>query len=270
MATSHSTGRSLSNCRTEQRVSAEKAFEGVIMFNTAQTSSRTHAGEVTVQNVGLSYQKDKEAAVKDVSFKIGKGEFVFLVGPSGSGKSSLMRLLLKETAPTSGNISVSGVDLKKLPGRRVHEHRQRVGAVFQDFRLLPNKSAKDNIAFALQVLGKEKGVDELVAQALNIVGLSGKEDRLPGELSGGEQQRVAVARALVNHPEVILADEPTGNLDPHTGEGIMRLLETVAETGTTVIVATHDAGMVSSMQKRVLEMRDGLLVRDEKEGKYHL
>jgi cell division transport system ATP-binding protein len=204
-----------------------------------------------------------------VSLEIEKGDFVFLVGASGSGKSSLMRLMLREDIPTSGSVHVMGENLVAIPSRRIPFFRRKLGVVFQDFRLLPSKTVAQNVAFSLEVIGKSQGfIQEAVPDVLAMVGLEGKADRLPGELSGGEQQRVALARAIVNKPAVLLADEPTGNLDPATSEGIMALLERINLAGTTVVMATHDRGIVDRLQKRVVEMRDGEIFRDQKSAGY--
>jgi cell division transport system ATP-binding protein len=198
-----------------------------------------------------------------------KGEFVFLIGPSGSGKSTFLRLLLREDVPTKGDIYVSDMNVAKLPRRRVPKLRQRIGCVFQDFRLLPNKTVGENVAFALEVIGKSRNtVSKVVPEVLDLVGLTGKADRMPHELSGGEQQRVAIARAFVNRPQVLLADEPTGNLDPDTSQDIMLLLERINRTGTTVLMATHDHSIVDSMRRRVVELDLGTVVRDDARGVY--
>jgi cell division transport system ATP-binding protein len=198
-----------------------------------------------------------------------KGEFVFLVGASGSGKSSFLRLVLKEEKPSKGKIHVLGQELNTLASRKVPYFRRNLGVVFQDFRLLPNKTVFDNVAFALQVIGKSKGfIQEAVPDVLKMVGLAGKQGRFPHELSGGEQQRVAMARAVVNKPAILLADEPTGNLDPNTSAGIMTLLSAINANGTTVIMATHDVGIVDQMQRRVIELVSGQVVRDERGGGY--
>jgi cell division transport system ATP-binding protein len=198
-----------------------------------------------------------------------KGEFVFLIGPSGSGKSTFLRLLLREDVPTKGDIYVSDMNVAKIPRRRVPKLRQRIGCVFQDFRLLPNKTVGENVAFALEVIGKSRNtVSKVVPEVLDLVGLTGKADRMPHELSGGEQQRVAIARAFVNRPQVLLADEPTGNLDPDTSQDIMLLLERINRTGTTVLMATHDHSIVDSMRRRVVELDLGTVVRDDARGVY--
>jgi cell division transport system ATP-binding protein len=204
-----------------------------------------------------------------VSVDVDKGEFVFLIGPSGSGKSTFMRLLLKEESPTSGDIHIGDFHVNKLSARRVPKLRQSMGVVFQDFRLLQKKTVSENVAFALEVIGKPRAmISRTVPEVLEMVGLSGKADRLPTELSGGEQQRVAIARAFVNRPLVLLCDEPTGNLDPETSQDIMLLLERINRTGTTVVMATHDHHIVDSMRRRVVELDLGRVVRDEARGVY--
>lgn len=224
---------------------------------------------ISVKDVSKFYKASTRPALDKVSVEIDKGEFVFLIGPSGSGKSTFMQLLLKEETPTSGDIHVADFHVNKLSGRRVPKLRQSVGYVFQDFRLLPNKTVSQNVAFALEVIGKSRSVIErTVPEVLELVGLSGKADRMPNELSGGEQQRVAIARAFVNRPLVLLADEPTGNLDPDTSADIMLLLERINRTGTTVLMATHDHHIVDSMRRRVVELDLGRVVRDEARGVY--
>jgi cell division transport system ATP-binding protein len=224
---------------------------------------------IRIENVTKQYKGTSRPALKNVSLEIEKGDFVFLVGASGSGKSSLMRLMLREDIPTSGSVHVMGENLVAIPSRRIPFFRRKLGVVFQDFRLLPSKTVAQNVAFSLEVIGKSQGfIQEAVPDVLAMVGLEGKADRLPGELSGGEQQRVALARAIVNKPAVLLADEPTGNLDPATSEGIMALLERINLAGTTVVMATHDRGIVDRLQKRVVEMRDGEIFRDQKSAGY--
>jgi cell division transport system ATP-binding protein len=222
-----------------------------------------------MRNVTKSYKTSTRPALDNVTVDVDKGEFVFIIGPSGSGKSTLMRLLIKEEAPTSGEIQVADFQVDRLPGRRVPKLRQRMGCVFQDFRLLQQKTVQENVAFALEVIGKRRQfIDRKVPEALDMVGLGGKADRLPSELSGGEQQRVAIARAFVNRPLVLLADEPTGNLDPDTSGDIMLLLERINRTGTTVVMATHDNHIVDAMRRRVVELDRGRLVRDDATGVY--
>ncbi len=208
-------------------------------------------------------------AVRDVTLEIQKGEFVFLVGPSGSGKSTLIRLMLRQEPVTRGRIWVAGKDITRLPNWKVPYLRRSVGTVFQDFKLLPNKTVRENVAFALEVLGRPRGViGPQVEQVLELVGLSDKADRYPRQLSGGEQQRVSVARAFVNRPPILLADEPTGNLDPATSVGIMRLLDRINRTGTTVVMATHDHAIVDAMQRRVVALEQGRMIRDQRAGRY--
>jgi cell division transport system ATP-binding protein len=224
---------------------------------------------IRFDNVTKLYPNQNNAALHDLTLEVEKGEFVFLVGPSGSGKSTFLRLVLKEERPTSGQIRVAGKDLHRLSNWKVPQLRRRIGTVFQDFRLLPNKTVFENIAFALQVIGKSRRqIHRDVPAVIELVGLGGKEDRLPDQLSGGEQQRVAVARAFVNRPLILLADEPTGNLDPATSVGIMKLLDRINRTGTTVVMATHDQSIVDQMRKRVIELDQGHLVRDQSRGVY--
>ena len=212
---------------------------------------------IRFDNVTKVY-KNGTVAVRNVSLDIQKGEFVFLVGPSGSGKTTCIRMLLREELPDRGRIWVAGREIIHMPKWRVPYLRRNVGCVFQDFRLLPNKTVFQNVAFALEVIGRPKNVVETqVPQVLELVGLAKKRDNLPSELSGGEQQRVAVARAFVNRPLILLADEPTGNLDPATSQGIMRLLDRINRTGTTVVIATHDAALVDWMRRRVVELDQG-------------
>ncbi|MBA2313606.1 MAG: cell division ATP-binding protein FtsE [Actinobacteria bacterium] len=218
--------------------------------------------------VEKSYKGDI-CALRDISINIEKSEFVFIVGPSGSGKSTFMKLLTKEEEPTEGDIYVAGKNLASLPRWRVPYLRRNVGCIFQDFKLLPNKTVFENVAFALEVIGRPKAlVQRQVPQILELVGLGEKLDRFPDELSGGEQQRVSIARAFVNRPLILVADEPTGNLDPVTSVGIMRLLDRINRTGTTVVMATHDHAIVDSMRRRVIELDSGHVVRDQSRGIY--
>lgn len=219
---------------------------------------------ISVSNVTKQYKGSPRPALNNVSLEIEKGDFVFLVGESGSGKSSLMRLMLREDVATTGSVFVLGENLNGISSRRIPHFRRKLGVVFQDFRLLPNKTVAQNVAFSLEVIGKSQGfIQEAVADVLRLVGLDEKADRLPSQLSGGEQQRVALARAIVNKPAILLADEPTGNLDPATSEGIMALIERINLAGTTVVMATHDRGIVDRLQKRVVELRDGEIIRDQ-------
>ncbi|MCT1996662.1 cell division ATP-binding protein FtsE [Brachybacterium muris] len=224
---------------------------------------------IRFDDVTKTYIRGQNPAVENLDIEFARGEFVFLVGASGSGKSTLMRMVLKETAPTSGTVHVAGKDLSRIPSWRVPALRRDIGMVFQDFRLLPSKTAYQNIEFALAVIGTpRKVVRRLVPEMLEMVGLEDKGRRLPHELSGGEQQRVAIARAYVNRPSILLADEPTGNLDPSTAEGILDLLAEINDRGTTVVMATHDRTAVDRMRRRVVEMVGGRVVRDDPEGTY--
>jgi cell division transport system ATP-binding protein len=223
---------------------------------------------IRLENVTKNYQHDV-VALRDASFDVPKGEFVFLVGPSGSGKSTLLRLLNRQDRPEKGAVWVAGRNIIDMPSGRVPQLRRNIGNIFQDFKLLTNKTVFENIAFAQEVIGKPKHViAQQVPAVLDLVGLAGKEDRFPHQLSGGEQQRVSVARAFVNRPLIMLADEPTGNLDPATGEGIMRLLDRINKTGTTVLMATHDQRIVNTMRKRVIQLDRGVIVRDQARGVY--
>jgi cell division transport system ATP-binding protein len=224
---------------------------------------------IRFENVSKVYPGTERPALDNVNLEIEKGEFVFLVGLSGSGKSTFLRLVLREERPTTGTIHVAGKDLNTLPNHKVPELRRQVGTVFQDFRLLPNKTITENVAFALHVLGhSQKEIDREVPEVLELVGLEDKADRKPSEISGGEQQRVAIARAYVTKPPILIADEPTGNLDPATSIGIMKLLDRINREGTTVLMATHDSGIVDQMRKRVIELDNGHVVRDQVRGVY--
>jgi cell division transport system ATP-binding protein len=224
---------------------------------------------IRFENVTKQYNKLSRPALCDVDVEVADGEFVFLVGASGSGKSTFLRLVLRETRPTSGKVFVDGKEVDRLANWKIPALRRTIGTVFQDFRLLPNKTVAENVAFALQVIGKPRShVAKVVPETLELVGLEGKAGRLPHELSGGEQQRVAIARAFVNRPRLLIADEPTGNLDPNTSVGIMKLLDRINRTGTTVVMATHDAGVVDQMRKRVIELSDGAVIRDQSRGVY--
>lgn len=233
---------------------------------------RAHLGEFTVinfDNVSKQYKNSNTPALDGINLNIEQGDFVFLVGQSGSGKSSLLRLLLKEEKPTSGTVTVDGINVAKLPNRKVPAFRRTMGIVFQDFRLLPGKTVFDNVAFGMEVIGKsKKEIEQRIPALLELVGLEEKAHRLPSELSGGEQQRVALARAFVNKPKLLLADEPTGNLDPSTSVGIMKLLDRINRTGTTIVMATHDVAIVDQMRKRIVQMENGKIIRDQERGMY--
>ena len=224
---------------------------------------------IRLENVTKTYRGAGASALAEVQLQIDRGELVFLVGSSGSGKSSLLRLMLREEKPDSGDLFVLGENLRTLPQRRVASYSRKLGVVFQDFRLLPNKTVYKNIAFALQVIGKSRAfIETSVPDVLRLVGLEDKSSSFPAALSGGEQQRVAIARALVNRPELMLADEPTGNLDPDNSKEIMGLLSRINLSGTTIVMATHDRGIVDQMQRRVVEIKEGRIVRDAETASY--
>ena len=224
---------------------------------------------ISMKNVSKVYLADKPPALTDIDVEIPQGEFVFLVGHSGSGKSTFIKLLLREILPTTGQITVAGQDVVHMRNWKIPFLRRNIGCVFQDFKLLPNKTSYENVAFALEVIGKSKHVVRTqVPEVLKLVGLDEKMDSYPDELSGGEQQRVSIARAFVNRPPLLLADEPTGNLDPATSLGIMSLLNRINKTGTTVLIATHDREMVDSMRKRVIALENGKVIRDQSRGVY--
>jgi cell division transport system ATP-binding protein len=223
---------------------------------------------IRFENVTKTY-KGGVTALRDLSADVQKGEFVFLVGPSGSGKSTCLRLLLREDVPTEGSIIVAGRDITKMSHWKVPQLRRNIGTIFQDFKLLPSKTVYENVAFAMEVIGRPRNVIRTqVPQVLDLVGLAKKAGRFPNELSGGEQQRVSIARAFVNRPLIILADEPTGNLDPATTVGIMRILDRINRTGTTIVMATHDQRIVDAMRRRVIELDHGSLIRDQARGVY--
>ena len=223
---------------------------------------------IRFENVDKIY-KGNVTALRDISVDVGKGEFLFLVGPSGSGKSTFLRLLLREDFPTSGRIVVAGRDIGRLSHWKVPHLRRNIGCIFQDFKLLPTRTVYENVAFAMEVIGRPRHVIRTqVPQVLDLVGLAKKAGRFPTELSGGEQQRVSIARACVNRPLIVLADEPTGNLDPATTVGIMRILDRINRTGTTIVMATHDQRIVDAMRRRVVELDHGAMVRDDTRGVY--
>jgi cell division transport system ATP-binding protein len=223
---------------------------------------------IKLDNVTKVYNNEV-LALRDASFEVAKGEFVFLVGTSGSGKSTLLRLINREESPEKGDVWVAGARINNLSSKDVPKLRRKMGNVFQDYKLLLNKTVFENVAFALEVIGSPKHViRQQVPAILELVGLAGKQERFPNQLSGGEQQRVSIARAFVNRPLILLADEPTGNLDPATGEGIMRLLDRINKTGTTVVMATHDRNIVNMMRRRVIELDRGIIIRDQARGVY--
>jgi cell division transport system ATP-binding protein len=246
---------------TQERPSAQ---------STAPPRPAAPDGPAVIEFRGVSkVYESGDIGVENATFRVNRGEFVFLVGSTGSGKSTLMRLLIKEHEVTSGTIRVAGRDLTDIKGKHVPFYRRNIGVVFQDFKLLPNRTVYDNVAYALQVTGQSrKQIREKVPDILRLTGLSTKLHNYPDQLSGGEQQRVAVARAFVNHPPLLLADEPTGNLDPETSIGIMQLLYRINKAGTTVLIATHDSHMVDRMRRRVIELQSGRIVRDEASGLY--
>ncbi len=224
---------------------------------------------IRLEGVSKRYEGQARPALNQADIDIAKGDFVFLVGPSGSGKSTLLRLLTKQEEPDRGRIFVAGKDIAQMSAWKVPMLRRNIGSIFQDFKLLPNKTVFANVAFALEVIGgSRKSIAKQVPVICELVGLEDKMDKYPDQLSGGEQQRVSIARAFVNRPLIMLADEPTGNLDPQTSIGIMRLLDRINKTGTTVVMATHDRGIVDTMRKRVIELSHGSLVRDEARGNY--
>jgi cell division transport system ATP-binding protein len=232
------------------------------------TAAQAASAMIVFDGVSKTYEPDVRA-LQDVSFVIEKGEFVFIVGASGSGKSTIIRLLLKELEPSNGRIVVGGRDLSRLKRSSVPLLRRNVGCVFQDFKLLPNRTASENVAYALKVQGESRAaIRKKVPEVLNLVGLAHKMNSLPDELSGGEQQRVSIARAVVNHPPLLVCDEPTGNLDPDTSVGIMQLLYRINRAGTTILMVTHDREMVDKMRKRVIALDGGRLARDERRGGY--
>jgi cell division transport system ATP-binding protein len=254
----------LSHVEEAAKANAETALNG------APETAPVQAGAPMIVFEGVTkIYEPNIVALRDASFVIEKGEFVFLVGPSGSGKSTIMRLLLKELDPTGGRIIVGGRELARLKNSKVPMLRRNIGCVFQDFKLLTNRTASENVSYALKVQGESKrDIRAKVPEILALVGLSGKTNSLPDELSGGEQQRVSIARAFVNHPPLLICDEPTGNLDPDTSVGIMQLLYRINRTGTTVVMATHDREMVDKMRKRVIALDNGTVIRDERRGSY--
>jgi cell division transport system ATP-binding protein len=234
------------------------------------TNPKAANNAITLKQVTVRYPKAQRPSLSDATVSIEKGDFVFFIGPSGAGKSTIIKLLLREIKPNSGGqVWVNGREVSGMRSWSIPHFRRSIGCVFQDFRLLPNRTAYENVAFALEVIGKPQAVARrVVPEVLELVGLGGKEHRYPQELSGGEQQRVAVARAFVNRPLLLLADEPTGNLDPDTSIEIMRLLDRINRTGTTVVMVTHDSNIVNQMRRRVVEIDNGKIVRDQARGVY--
>jgi cell division transport system ATP-binding protein len=254
--------------RTVPETDAPTRHSATALAEPPVTASQSTGSMIVFDSVTKVYEPDV-LALNDVTFHIDKGEFVFVVGASGSGKSTLVRLLLKELDATSGKIVVGGRDLSRLKRSKVAMLRRNIGCVFQDFKLLPNRTAAENVAYALKVQGEHRSaIRRKVPEVLAMVGLSNRMNALPDELSGGEQQRVSIARAFVNHPPLLVCDEPTGNLDPDTSVGIMQLLYRINRSGTTILMVTHDREMVDKMRKRVIQLEDGRLARDERRGGY--
>jgi cell division transport system ATP-binding protein len=261
----------MASIQSQKRISRRRdAATTVPAAREAQSAGGAPHGSAVIEFRGVSKRySGGDIGLDEVSFSIDRGDFVFLVGATGSGKSTVMRLLIKELEPTGGRIRVAGRDLDEIKGKRIAYYRRNVGVVFQDFKLLPSRTVYDNVAYALQVTGgTRREIRDKVPDILRLTGLSTKLHNYPDQLSGGEQQRVSIARAFVNHPPLLLADEPTGNLDPETSVDIMRLLYRINRTGTTVLVATHDQAMVDKMRRRVLELSQGRIVRDEATGLY--
>jgi cell division transport system ATP-binding protein len=264
----------IANNRTRRRIGAAQADRAAGVpaargeIERPRTPRRVGPAVIEFRGVSKKYSSG-DVGLDHATFSVDREEFVFLVGSTGSGKSTVMRLLIKELEPTAGTIRVAGHDLSEIRRRRVPYYRRNVGMVFQDFKLLPNRTVYGNVAYALQVTGgSRREIREKVPDILRLTGLSTKLHNYPDQLSGGEQQRVSIARAFVNHPPLLLADEPTGNIDPETSIDIMRLLYRINRTGTTVLVATHDQAMVDKMRRRVLELSHGRIVRDEATGLY--
>ena len=262
-------GRAGRHATPASQVSSQLS-EALPVLEVEDTPQQTGTPVITFEHMTKTYPaQPNRAALSDISLQIYAGEFVFLVGHSGSGKTTMIRLLIRELKPTSGRIIIANEDLGSMRNWRVPYLRRNIGCVFQDFKLLPNKTVFENVAFALEVIGKSRHVIKTqVPEVLRLVGLQDKLDKMPDQLSGGEQQRVSIARAIVNRPPVLICDEPTGNLDPQTSRGIMDLLERINRTGTTVLVATHDREMVDNMRRRVIALDRGRLTRDQDRGVY--
>ena len=248
---------------------AKAAAQAALQKKAAKTAGVDRAVPVVEFDEVSKVYENGHVALERISMRVGRGEFVFLVGPTGCGKSTCIRLLMKELEPTSGIVAVAGRDLAKISAKRLPYMRRNIGVIFQDYKLLPNRTVYANVAYALEVIGESRdSIRRKVPDILRLVGLSTKLHNYPDELSGGEQQRVSIARAFVNHPPLLLADEPTGNLDPETSIGIMQLIYRINRTGTTVLVATHDREMVDKMRRRVIELNQGRIIRDQVAGMY--
>lgn len=262
--------RSRAGAHSRQAQATQQLSQSLPVLDVADTPQQTSSPVITFDHVTKIYPaQPNKPALSDISLQIYAGEFIFLVGHSGSGKTTFIRMLIHEVTPTEGHIYIANEDLTTMRNWRVPYLRRNIGCVFQDFKLLPNKTVFENVAFALEVIGKSRHVIKTqVPEVLRLVGLQDKLNKRPDQLSGGEQQRVSIARAIVNRPPLLICDEPTGNLDPQTSLGIMRLLERINRTGTTILVATHDREMVDQMRRRVLALENGVLVRDQKKGVY--
>ena len=262
--------RSRAGAHSRQAQATQQLSQSLPVLDVADAPQQTSSPVITFDHVTKIYPaQPNKPALSDISLQIYAGEFIFLVGHSGSGKTTFIRMLIHEVTPTEGHIYIANEDLTTMRNWRVPYLRRNIGCVFQDFKLLPNKTVFENVAFALEVIGKSRHVIKTqVPEVLRLVGLQDKLNKRPDQLSGGEQQRVSIARAIVNRPPLLICDEPTGNLDPQTSLGIMRLLERINRTGTTILVATHDREMVDQMRRRVLALENGVLVRDQKKGVY--
>ena len=262
--------RSRAGAHSRQAQATQQLSQSLPVLDVADTPQQTSSPVITFDHVTKIYPaQPNKPALSDISLQIYAGEFIFLVGHSGSGKTTFIRMLIHEVTPTEGHIYIANEDLTTMRNWRVPYLRRNIGCVFQDFKLLPNKTVFENVAFALEVIGKSRHVIKTqVPEVLRLVGLQDKLNKRPDQLSGGEQQRVSIARAIVNRPPLLICDEPTGNLDPQTSRGIMDLLERINRTGTTVLVATHDREMVDSMHRRVIALEGGHVIRDQERGGY--